>query len=120
MTSVQRWSPVVLMPSGVHFQPIDVREVADRLVELAVGAPAGRVPDLGGPQVLSARDLARASLRASGRHRPVLSVRVPGKVFRGYRAGANLTPGHAVGGITFEEFLAERITSGHGPEELER
>ena len=31
--------PVVPVPSGFRFQPVDARDVADRLVELALGAP---------------------------------------------------------------------------------
>jgi uncharacterized protein YbjT (DUF2867 family) len=102
-------SPVMIVPAATSVQPIDAREVAGRLVELATTARAGRVPDMGGPQVRSARDLARAYLRASGRHRLVLPVRLPGAVFRGYRHGGHLAPERAVGQVTFEEFLAERI-----------
>jgi uncharacterized protein YbjT (DUF2867 family) len=101
--------PVMIVPAATSVQPIDVREVAGRLVELATTARAGRVPDMGGPQVRSARDLARAYLRASGRHRLVLPVRLPSAVFRGYRQGGHLAPERAVGRATFEEFLAERI-----------
>ena len=36
--------PVVTMPKGFLLQPIDIGEVAGRLVELALSAPAGRVP----------------------------------------------------------------------------
>jgi uncharacterized protein YbjT (DUF2867 family) len=42
--------PVVPVPTGFRFQPIDAGEVADRLVELALGRPAGLVPDFGGPR----------------------------------------------------------------------
>lgn len=109
MTSIQRWLPAVLMPTGVRFQPIDVRDVADRLVELAGKEAAGRVPDIGGPQVRDARKLARLTLDALGRHRAVLSVPVPGKMIRGYRNGANLVPENAANGrIDFEQFLARR------------
>jgi hypothetical protein len=66
-------------------------------------------PDIGGPQVRSAQDLAGAYLRASGRHRLVLPARLPGAVFPGYRQGGHLAPERAVGQVTFEEFLAERI-----------
>lgn len=62
MTSAQRRSPVIATLAGVDFQPIDVREVAARLAELAVGAPTGRVPDMGGPEIRSHRDLARVYL----------------------------------------------------------
>lgn len=99
-------SPVMVVPD-FSFQPIDVREVAGRLAELATGAPAGHVPDLGGPDVRHTSDLARVYLQAIGRRRPVLPVRLPGKVFLGYRRGGHLTPDRAVGAVTFEEYLAE-------------
>jgi uncharacterized protein YbjT (DUF2867 family) len=105
MPSMQRRSPVILALGGVSFQPIDVGEVAARLVELALGAPAGRVPDMGGPQIRTATDLTRAYLRATGRRRLVVPIRLPGAVFRGYRQGGHLAPDHAVGRTTFDEFL---------------
>jgi uncharacterized protein YbjT (DUF2867 family) len=40
--------PLIPVPSGFRFQPVDAGEVADRLVQLALGEPAGLVPDLGG------------------------------------------------------------------------
>ena len=45
--------PVIPVPAGVRFQPVDAGEVAARLVELALGAPAGLVPDMAGPRVYS-------------------------------------------------------------------
>jgi uncharacterized protein YbjT (DUF2867 family) len=89
------------VPSGARFQPIDVRDVAGRLVSLASQPPAGRVADIGGPEVRPVTDLARSYL--SGRRRPVVPIPVPGKVMRGFRTGANLAP--AAGTITFEKFL---------------
>ncbi|MER5387621.1 NAD(P)H-binding protein [Saccharopolyspora sp. NPDC002686] len=106
MTSVQRRSPVIAALAGVDFQPIDVQEVAARLAELAVGAAAGRVPDMGGPEIRSHRDLAREYLAATGRRRLVLPIRVPGAAFAGYRRGGHLAPEHAVGRVTFSDFLA--------------
>ncbi|HEY7092677.1 MAG TPA: NAD(P)H-binding protein, partial [Ktedonobacterales bacterium] len=43
--------PVLPVPAGFRFQPVAAEEVAARLVELALGAPAGLVPDIGGPKV---------------------------------------------------------------------
>jgi uncharacterized protein YbjT (DUF2867 family) len=105
-------SPVLPVPAGTRVQPADVHDVADRLVRLAGGAPAGRVPDLGGPQVRPMADLARAWLAATGCRRLVLPVRLPGPVARGYRSGGHLAPGHADGRITFEEYLASRPARG--------
>ncbi|MFD5098616.1 SDR family oxidoreductase [Streptomyces albidochromogenes] len=101
--------PVVLLPAGVAVQPIEVAEVAARLAELAAGAPAGRVPDMGGPEVRALPDLARAYLRASGRRSPLLNVRLAGKAYHGFRAGGHLTPQRALGKVTFEQFLAGRL-----------
>ncbi|RST16946.1 NAD-dependent epimerase/dehydratase family protein [Streptomyces sp. WAC05374] len=100
--------PVLAVPAGVSDQPVEVTEVAARLAALAAGAPAGRVPDMGGPEVRTFPDLARAYLRATGRRRPVVSVPLAGKAYRGFRAGGHLAPEHAVGRGTFEEFLERR------------
>lgn len=101
--------PVLPLPSGVRIQPIDSGEVAVRLAEPAHSGPAGRVPDMGGPEIRELPDLARAFLRATGRSRPVLPVRLAGKAYAGYRRGEHLAPEQAVGRTTFEEFLARRV-----------
>ncbi|MGK5733934.1 NAD(P)H-binding protein [Streptomyces sp. URMC 124] len=105
LTTVQRRLPVVLTLSGTRAQPIEVAEVADRLVELVRGAPAGRVPDMAGPEVRDARDLAAATLRALGLRRRVVPLRLPGRIARTLRAGGNLAPDRAVGTVTFEQYL---------------
>lgn len=101
--------PVLPVPAATSFQPVEAGEVAARLAELATGPPAGRVPDMGGPEVRAARDLARSYLAARGRRRAVLPVRLPGTAFAGYRSGYHLAPGHATGRVTFAQFLAERF-----------
>ena len=100
--------PVIPVPAGFRFQPVNAGEVAARLVELALGSPAGLVPDLGGPRVYELAELLREYLRARGKHRPILPVRLPGKAARAIRAGANLAPDRAVGHRTWEDFLAAR------------
>ncbi|MFJ2772617.1 SDR family oxidoreductase [Streptomyces sp. NPDC087300] len=100
--------PLMPVLSGVRDQPIEVSEVADRLAELAGEDPAGRVADMGGPEVLTFTELARAYLRATGKRRVLLPVRLPGKTFRAARTGGHLTPELAVGKGTFEEYLTAR------------
>ena len=100
--------PVVPVP-GVRFQPVDTAEVADRLAELALGEPAGLVPDLAGPRVYEFRDLVRGYLKARRKHRPIMPVRAPGKAARAMREGANLAPDRAVGHRTWEDFLAASV-----------
>jgi uncharacterized protein YbjT (DUF2867 family) len=103
--------PVIPVPSGFRFQPVDTGEVADRLVELALGKPAGLVPDLAGPRVYAMADLLRGYLQARGKHRPIVPIRLPGKAARAIRAGGNVAPDRAVGRRIWEEFLAERVGS---------
>jgi len=104
----RRW-PFVLVPKDFVFQPVDVTEVADRMAELALGDPAGRVPDMGGPAVRSIEDLARSYLAASGRRARVVRLPIPGKASRGFRAGWHTCPDHADGTVTWEEFLRSRF-----------
>ncbi|WP_225821899.1 SDR family oxidoreductase [Streptomyces naphthomycinicus] len=102
-------SPVMAVPAGVGDQPVEVAEVAERLVELALAAPAGRVPDLAGPEVRALDSLARAWLRATGRRRPVVRVPLFGRTYRAFRAGGHLAPDRAEGKVTFEDHLARRF-----------
>ena len=53
--------------------------------------------------------LVNAYLHAAGRHRPVLPLRLPGRVFAGYLQGGHLAPDRAVGRRTWEQFLAEEV-----------
>lgn len=105
-------SPVVPLPAGVRDQPIEVTEVAGRLAELAAGAPAGRVEDMGGPETRSLESLARAYLKATGRRRAMVNVPLWGKAYGAFRGGGHLTPERAVGKGTFEEYLAGRFGRG--------
>jgi uncharacterized protein YbjT (DUF2867 family) len=107
--------PVIPVPSGFRFQPVDAGEVADRLVELALSTPAGLVPDIAGPRVYAMADLVRSYLQASGRRRPIVPVRLPGRAAKAFRAGANLAPDRAVGRRTWEDFLAGRMDADISP-----
>lgn len=106
--------PVIPEPGGLRFQPVDSRDVAERLAELVRDRPAGRVADLPGPTVYDVGELTGGYLRARGKRRPRLGIRMPGKVGRAYRAGDNLSlRAPTTGTRTWEDFLAERVgTSG--------
>jgi uncharacterized protein YbjT (DUF2867 family) len=99
--------PVVLVPAGFRFQPIDTGEVAARLVELALAKPAGLVPDIAGPRVYEMTELVRSYLRAYGKRRLIVPLPIPGPAARAVRAGATLAPNRAVGHRTWEALLTE-------------
>jgi len=103
--------PVLPVPGGLRFEPVDSRDVAARLVELTLGEPAGLVPDLAGPKVYGMSELSGGYLRALGRRRPKMPVRIPGKAGRAYRAGENLArEGATRGERTWEAFVGERVS----------
>ena len=66
--------PVIPVPAGLRFQPIDAGEVADRLVEPALDTPAGLVPEIAGPRVYELTELVRGYLRARSKRRPIMPI----------------------------------------------
>jgi uncharacterized protein YbjT (DUF2867 family) len=101
--------PIIPVPSDFVIQPIEADDVAARLVELAMGEPAGLVPDVAGPRTYGLPDLVRGYLEAAHRRGIVLPIRLPGKAARAVRGGALLAPDHAVGRTTWEQFLADHL-----------
>ena len=90
--------PVIPVPAGFRFQPIDSVEVAERLVGLALGPPAGLVEDMAGPHVYPMAELVRSYLRARHMRRPLVSLWMPGKAAASIRApAAALIRARAVG-----------------------
>ncbi|MFK3677003.1 SDR family oxidoreductase [Microbacterium sp. NPDC090218] len=109
---VKALSGMRLAPRGLRFETVGVDAVAERLATLTLGGPAGRVPDLAGPEVQEIGDLVRAFDRAHGRSRRQLSVRIPGAIGRAYRAGDNLADETAVrAGTTWAEYLDDTVAS---------
>ena len=82
-----RWLPGVPAPVGWQVQPVDPDVVADALAELALGEPQGRCPDLGGPEVLTVRQIIRTWIEARGAWQCALPVPVPGAASQAVRRG---------------------------------
>ncbi|MBI1886078.1 MAG: NAD(P)H-binding protein [Chloroflexi bacterium] len=104
--------PVALLPADLRFQPVDTGEVAERMVAAAADGPRGRLPDLGGPEVLTLGELARAWLKARGRRAWLIRLPLPGRAAAGFRRGDNCTPEHAEGTITWAQWLSRRYGGG--------
>jgi len=104
--------PVMVVPNGFPGQPIDAGEVAGRLVELALSDPAGRVPDIGGPEVRTVADVVRGYFEVAGRRKRTLVFQLPGKTARAFREGALTCPENRYGEIRWEEFLRGRVRAG--------
>lgn len=109
--SAQHYWPVLFIPD-IRVQSIEVAEVAERLVEVALDPPAGRVPDIGGPQVRTIRELAELYLASSGSRRRVVGLPLRGRAITAFRVGDHLCPDNPYGTGTFEQFIARTGASG--------
>ena len=100
-----RRSPIIPVPGGVHLQPIDPVTVADRVASLVSHGPAGRVSDVGGPEVLALGDMVREYLAATKRRRLLVRVPVWGGAVEAFRRGDVLTDEVDPSGRTYSEYL---------------
>jgi uncharacterized protein YbjT (DUF2867 family) len=95
----------------VPFQPLDTRDAAAYLLPL-LNAPAGRLPDAGGPEVLHMEKIARIYLAARGIHDPMLrdpekSVFPPATI-AAMRRGVHIVPERSAGQITWAAYVREK------------
>jgi len=99
---------LAMVPLAWQFQPVDAREVARRLTELALGPPAGRVPDFGGPEVRTFRSLAESWLKARRQNRRLVNLPIPFAFSGQFAAGKLLVPEHKDGTVKFEQYLVRK------------
>lgn len=101
-----RWR---LLPTGsARLQPVEVGVVAARLADALHAEPAGRLPNVAGPQVRTLSELAHAWRDARGRRLLPLRIPMVGRIGRPVGEAALCDPAAAAGGPTFEQWLAER------------
>ena len=106
LTASSRLGPV-LADRSVLLQPVHIDDVADRIVAGLDTGPVGRV-QLGGPEVFRFEELARRWQRARGTSRPVLPLRIPGRIGRELRAGALTTQDRPTGTRSWDDYLTQR------------
>lgn len=98
--------PVMVIPKAWKVQPVEVGEVANRLVQAVADGPQRMLPEFGGPEVLTTEELVATWRRAHNVTRPLLRLPIPGKLSAGFRAGAATCPDQRFGKITWTQFLA--------------
>ena len=117
--TLARW-PLAFIPTNWQFQSISTAEVAEQLVAAVQKGQRGRLPDIGGPEVLRFGDMARVWLAAQGKPRPIIHLPLPGKLSAGFRQGFNTTPQNRVGKLTWAEWLQARYAQPAFPEMINR
>lgn len=99
--------PVVRMRT----QPVDTREVAARLVDLAEAGPRGRVRDIAGPREEDLGTMIRAWAARTGQGGVMVPLALPGVFGKAMRDGSLLPDSDAaLGAVTFTEWLAAQPT----------
>lgn len=104
----QRRLPVLLVPRNWQFQSVSAREVAQRLAAIVQQGPSGRLPDVGGPELLRLEQMTRLWLAAQGWRRPLIQLPVPGGLSKGFSQSLNTTQNKPFGTFTWAQWLEWR------------
>jgi uncharacterized protein YbjT (DUF2867 family) len=99
--------PLMISDRGVVGQPIDVRDVANRLTCRLAEGPSTEVEECGGPETLGFDQVIRQWQEVRGVHKPILHTRIPGKLGKGFRNGG-VTTNDRTGQITWKRYLTEK------------
>ena len=104
MRQLFKRGPFLFVPSAAKFQLIDVSEVASHMAETMADGPSGRLPEIGGPEVLTGAEIAKPWLKVSG----IRAIRVPVPALgpaSEMAKGLNCCPENRFGTMTWEQWL---------------
>ncbi|GIW96298.1 MAG: nucleotide-diphosphate-sugar epimerase [Pirellulaceae bacterium] len=102
-----RFPFVIPLPTDFLIQSVATGDVAARLLQCAEDGPSGRVPDFGGPELMTLGDAAREWIRVTGRHKPLLHLPVPGRIAAAFRSGKNVVRSGEFGAVSWQEWLQQ-------------
>jgi uncharacterized protein YbjT (DUF2867 family) len=105
LASAARVPLILALPTTFRFQPVDAREVADRLLRAIDEGPRRRLRDFAGPEVLTLGEAAKAWKQARGVRKPIVHLPVPGRVAAAFKAGKNTTLDADLGQVRWRDWL---------------
>lgn len=100
-----RFPVVAPLPTKFLVQSVAEAEVAARLMRIIETGPQGRVPDFGGPEIMSLGHAADVRREVRGNDKRIVHLPLPGRVAAGFRAGANTAPRGDRGLMTWRQWL---------------
>jgi len=100
--------PLAVLSTDLKYQPIDVGETADRLCECVAAGPGGRLPDIGGPKVLTFGEMAKVWFAARGMRRLILPYPMHDGFANAVRRGYLTCPEGKYGKITWAEWVKRK------------
>jgi uncharacterized protein YbjT (DUF2867 family) len=108
LATLSKLPRLTMVPFNWRLQPVDTRDVADRLLGVVTGEPGGMLPDFGGPEVRDFKGIAESWLKASSQDRRLVNLPLPFTASRLVAEGRLTCPDHKDGAITFEQYLGRR------------
>lgn len=101
-------TPLILpLPKTFRFQSVATSEAAERLVRAAEAGPGGRLPDFGGPEVLTLGEMAEAWKAARGIRKPTVHLPLPGGLAAAFREGRNTLRDGERGTLRWADWLRD-------------
>jgi uncharacterized protein YbjT (DUF2867 family) len=100
--------PVIPGDPRLVSQPVDTREVADRIVERLGAGPMERIEEYGGPERLTFAEVARQWQAAQGKPERLLRLPIPGALAGAVRDEGLTTDAQPAGVVTWRQWLTER------------
>ena len=97
---------IAQIPDRIHFQSVELAEVADQLCRISQSPPTGLLPEFGGPEILSFENMVDSYLKKINSPRQWQLSPVAGPRWDLFRSGVNLIPNKSFGKIRWTEFLA--------------
>jgi uncharacterized protein YbjT (DUF2867 family) len=107
LSAAARVSLGMPLPTEFQVQSVAPSEVAARLVRCLAEGPAGRLPDFGGPEVMTLGQAAEQWRQIRRWPKRVLHLPIPGRVAAGFRAGENVVRSGEHGTLRWLEWLRQ-------------
>ncbi|MDO6605625.1 Uncharacterized conserved protein YbjT, contains NAD(P)-binding and DUF2867 domains [Arenibacter palladensis] len=108
-------SPEFKIPEGLKFQSIDITDASKYIAELVEKEPLNTTVTLGGPEVMSLKEMAQIYFNQINRDKKVIEVSestLDSEFYAIFRSGSNLCPENRYGSIRWSDFLSKRIIEG--------
>lgn len=99
----------LMVPEGMRFQSIDIKDVANRLIKLTDEEPSGLLPDMGGPEILGIREMVMVYQNVFGQSDILKVAATDNERHNLFRTGINLCNLNIDVKITWEQFLHRQL-----------
>ncbi len=98
-----------IVPGDFKFQSVDVCEFASHLLGIVENKPQGRANDFGGPDIMTLKEMAELKININNETNKVLSISLPGRLYKSFSEGKNTNSTRKLGKITFGEYLSNKL-----------